>query len=103
VALQGAELCAGGPSFHLRGSDVGLQGRLSSAGAESPSAALAATATAFCFGMHRKRTAVSLQNGAKPAANWDAVSTEDTTVHGARLCCLGSSGALGDRGRSAAK
>ena len=87
----------------LQDPGVGLQGGLSSTGAESSSAASAAAATAFCFGMHGKRTAVSLQNGAKLAANWHTVSTEDTTVHSASPCCLGAPGALGSRGRSAAK
>lgn len=98
-----AELCSGGPSFRLQGRGVGLQGGLGSAGAELPSAAWAAAATAFCFGLHGKRTAAPLQNGTKLAANWNAVSTEDTIVHSARLCCLGSPGALGNKGRSAAK
>lgn len=100
---QRAELCAGGLSFQLQGPGVGLQGGLGSAGAESPSAASAAAATAFCLGMHAKQTAVSLQNRAKLAASWHAVSTEDTPVDGARVCCLGCTGALGNRGRSAAK
>lgn len=44
-----------------------------------------------------------LQCRCRTGPSWHAVSTEDTTVHSARLCCLGSPGALGNRGRSTAK